>query len=188
MNGHAATRTTCEPRHGLEPSSLSCAERKRRAGLARALRFGVRRPVDDAVLGAPFLDALGGGRGLDQLSSPSFSKMNRQRCSLTKSSQVSSSHASGGFIWGSRPAGRSVPIAASDAGILSLEADLLEIAAHWHAKSVVSGGGGEAPLAAEERTPSRRRRGRPRSGGEDAFAHCALRGKANDVVPAETSR
>ena len=59
MNGYAATRRTGEPRHGLEPSSLSCAERKRSAGLARALRFGVRRPVDDAVLGAPFLDALG---------------------------------------------------------------------------------------------------------------------------------
>ena len=33
---------------------------------------------------------VGGGRGLDQLSSPSFLKIHRQRCSSTKSSQVSS--------------------------------------------------------------------------------------------------
>ena len=59
FNGHAATRTTCEPRRGLEPSSLSCAERKRCAGLARALHVRLSAPVDDAVLGAPFLDALG---------------------------------------------------------------------------------------------------------------------------------
>ena len=53
--------------------------------------FGFRRPWMMPFLVHLFLTLLvGGGRGLDQLSSASFLKIHRQRCSSTKSSQVSS--------------------------------------------------------------------------------------------------